>query len=168
MKKSKKNLMIVLSSLLMLGMVSGCSLQGPKGDKGDVGEQGVPGLDGSDGKNGETPYIGSNGNWWIGNNDTGVASQGPKGDKGDEGKKGDAGKDGVSIVSVTKASSVDGVDAYLIQYSDGTTSSFVVTNGKDGSQGVQGVPGADGHTPTITIGENGHWFVDGVDTGCVA
>ena len=162
MKKSKKNLMIVLSSLLMLGMVSSCSLQGPKGDKGDQGIAGLNGSDGKDGKDGATPYIGSNGNWWIGSNDTGIAAQGPQGEKGD---KGEAGKDGVSIVGVTKASSADGVDTYVIQYSDGTTGSFVVTNGKDGSQGVQGVPGKDGHTPAITVGENGHWFVDGADTG---
>ena len=33
-----------------------------KGDKGDKGDQGSPGL---------TPYIGNNGNWWIGGTDTG-------------------------------------------------------------------------------------------------
>ncbi len=33
---------------------------------------------------------------------------------------------------------------------------------------IKGEPGKDGHTPEITIGENGNWFVDGVDTGVSA
>ena len=32
---------------------------------------------------GETPYIGGNGNWFVGDVDTGIKAQGPKGDKGD-------------------------------------------------------------------------------------
>ena len=28
----------------------------------------------------KTPYIGENGNWWIGDSDTGVQAQGEKGD----------------------------------------------------------------------------------------
>ena len=36
--------------------------------------------------------------------------------------------------------------------------------GSQGEQGEQGTPGNDGHTPVITIGENGNWFVDNVDT----
>lgn len=40
----------------------------------DSGEfDGDPGKDGEDG---ETPYIGANGNWWIGNNDTGTIANG--------------------------------------------------------------------------------------------
>ena len=44
-----------------------------------TGPQGAPGNDGEDG---ETPYIGSNGNWWIGQTDTGVKAQGPAGANG--------------------------------------------------------------------------------------
>ncbi len=50
-------------------------LKGDKGDKGDKGQDGVIGVDGEkgdDGKDGLTPYIGENGNWWIGDKDTGV------------------------------------------------------------------------------------------------
>ena len=35
------------------------------------------------GENGVTPHIGENGNWYIGNTDTGKPSRGEKGDKGD-------------------------------------------------------------------------------------
>ena len=62
--------------------------QGPQGDKGDSGEQGPQGETGPQGPQGETgpagtdgktPYIGDNGNWWIGNHDTGVSATGEKG-----------------------------------------------------------------------------------------
>ena len=37
--------------------------QGPQGEQGVQGEHGLPGL---------TPSIGENGNWWIGDKDTGI------------------------------------------------------------------------------------------------
>lgn len=46
----------------------------PKGDKGDKGEAGINGT------NGITPTIGSNGNWFLGSEDTGKPSRGEKGD----------------------------------------------------------------------------------------
>ena len=46
--------------------------KGEKGDKGDKGDKGEKGDKGDKGDNGITPHIGSNGNWWIGDTDTGV------------------------------------------------------------------------------------------------
>lgn len=49
---------------------------------------------------GNTPFIGDNGNWWIGATDTGVkaagidGTNGVDGEKGDKGDKGDAGQNG--------------------------------------------------------------------------
>ena len=40
--------------------------------------------------------------------------------------------------------------------------------GPVGPQGEQGIQGEPGHTPNIAIGENGNWFIDGVDTGVKA
>ena len=37
--------------------------------------------------------------------------------------------------------------------------------GPQGPQGEPGAPGQDGHSPVVTIGDNGNWFIDGVDTG---
>lgn len=73
-----------------------------------------------------------------------------------------------TIVSITKTKTEGNVDTYTITYSDKTTFNFTVTNGKDGEQGIQGVPGKDGKTPVITIGENGNWFIDGVDSNISA
>ena len=42
------------------------------GKDGANGKGGENGKDGADGKDGLTPFIGENGNWWIGENDTGV------------------------------------------------------------------------------------------------
>jgi hypothetical protein len=72
-----------------------------------------------------TPYIGKNGNWWVGESDTGVPAQGEKGDKGDTG-------DSVTVVSVEKTGTEANIDTYTITFSDGSTSTFTVTNGADG------------------------------------
>lgn len=48
----------------------------------------------NDGVDGITPHIGDNGNWFIGNVDTGVVSKGAKGDKGDKGDEGPVGPEG--------------------------------------------------------------------------
>ncbi len=53
----------------------GVKATGDKGDKGDPGQDGADGKDGApgkDGKDGLTPFIGENGNWWIGEKDTGM------------------------------------------------------------------------------------------------
>lgn len=64
---------------------------GPEGQQGPPGADGTPGKDGEDGKDGATPHIGSNGNWWIGEQDTGVSATGPKGDAGQQGPQGEPG-----------------------------------------------------------------------------
>lgn len=54
-------------------------MNGSKGDKGDTGatgEKGETGETGATGKDGNTPFIGSNGNWWIGEVDTGIGASG--------------------------------------------------------------------------------------------
>ena len=45
---------------------------GANGKDGVNGKDGENGKDGADGKDGLTPFIGENGNWWIGETDTGV------------------------------------------------------------------------------------------------
>ena len=125
------------------------------------GKDGEQGIQGEPGKDGHTPTIeiGDNGNRIIDGTDTGISS------KGEEGKDG---KDGNSIVSITKTNTQGLIDTYTITYSDGTTSTFTVVNGKDGEQGIQGEPGKDGKTPTIEVSENGTWIINGADTGLKA
>ena len=51
-------------------------LQGPMGPQGPKGDKGETGGKGAAGKDGTTPHIGPNGNWYIGNTDTGVSAGG--------------------------------------------------------------------------------------------
>lgn len=88
------------------------ALKGADGIDGADSKDGIDGKDGTNGQNGtdgNTPFIGENGNWWIGTTDTGVKAtgvdgkkgekgdtgeKGEKGDKGDKGDKGEAGQNG--------------------------------------------------------------------------
>lgn len=70
-------------------------------DLGDLkGEDGADGTNGTNGTDGDTPYIGENGNWWIGDEDTNVAATGK----------------GIASVAFNE----DGT-ALIITYTDGTT-----------------------------------------------
>lgn len=67
----------------------------------------------------------------------------PKGDKGDTGDAGSTGPTGPTgatgngIASITKTGTVGLVDTYTIAFTDGTSTTFTVTNGQDGSSNVQ-------------------------------
>ena len=67
-------LVTILTAFLVTGGVAG-----PAGSQGLPGSNGLPGSSGqpgTNGTNGQSPYIGSNGNWWIGSSDTGVSAGG--------------------------------------------------------------------------------------------
>lgn len=51
--------------------------QGPQGEQGPAGKDGADGAPGKDGADGVTPHIGDNGNWYIGETDTGVKAEAP-------------------------------------------------------------------------------------------
>ena len=66
-------------------------LNGPKGDTGAtgaIGDIGPTGPQGPGGNDGTTPTIGENGNWYIGDIDTGKTAQGPTGSTGLQGERG--------------------------------------------------------------------------------
>ena len=82
------------------------------------------GEDGKDGRDGRTPSVGLNGNWWIGETDTGVKAagvDGEKGDKGDPGEKGDA-----------------------FTYADFTAAQLAALKGEKGDKGDTGPQGPKG------------------------
>ena len=66
-----------------------------------------------DGADGLTPTIGENGNWYLGDADTGKPSRGDKGDKGDKGDTGETG--------ATGATGADGKSAYEYAQDGGYT-----------------------------------------------
>ena len=124
--------------------------QGPQGEQGPQGTQGTPGTNGQDGI---TPHIGENGNWFIGDTDTGVHAQGPQGEQGTQGIQGTQGEQGPQGTQGTQGS----------QGPQGE-------QGPAGPQGTQGTPGAngqDGITPHIDETTK-HWMIGSTDTGVVA
>ena len=83
---------------------------GEKGDKGDKGDNGTAGSDGL------TPYIGDNGNWWIGTMDTGVKAQGNIGTDGQTPHIGDNGNWWIGTTDTgVKAQGDKGADAIAPQ-----------------------------------------------------
>lgn len=124
------------------------SASGPKGDKGDPGENGI------------TPTIGSNGNWYLGDTDTGKPSRGATGSKGDtgtQGPKGDAG----TAATITEVSAVTLPYTSEATVTMGGTASartfrFGIPQGHTGAQGEQGPKGDKGDTgPTGPKGDKG-------------
>lgn len=124
-------------------------------------------LTGATGERGQTPHIGTNGNWFIGNEDTKIPARGQNGQNAVAptvviGPNGNWFIDGVD--SGKKALGTDGMDGQ-----DGK--SPVVTIGPNGNWFIDGVDsgkkavGQDGKTPEVAIGLNGHWFINGVDSG---
>ena len=55
-------------------------------------------IKGQKGNDGITPMIGSNENWWIGEEDTGISAKGPQGPQGEQGEQGNPGVDGEDAV----------------------------------------------------------------------
>lgn len=122
---------------------------GPQGEKGEPGEQGPqgvqgiqglpgePGQDGAPGANGVTPHIGENGNWFVGDTDTGVSATGPQGPSG----KGNGGVP-VGTIAIWSGAAND------------IPTSWALCDGKDGRPDLQGrfVLGAGTAHP---VGETG-------------
>ena len=127
----------------------------------------------------EAPYIGSNGNWWVGGTDTGVKAAGDDGKPGKDGETPYIGENGNWWIGFTdtkvKAAGTDGKDGEKGE--DGETP-YIGENGNwwigetdtgvkaAGTDGADGTNGADGLTPSI--GENGNWWIGATDTGVKA
>lgn len=128
---------LLFASCLSLGSCRIVGIKGDTGPTGPSGAQGEKGKDGKDGDDGESPTItiSDDGYWVINGVKSNVKATGEEGQKG---------KDGVSIQNIEKTSTSGSVDTYTITYSDGSTSTFKVTNGVDGSQGIQGEKGDTG------------------------
>ena len=137
---------------------------------------GDKGQDGRDGADGLTPYIGGNGNWWIGDTDTGIKAAGTDGADGQDGADGKDGADGLTPYigsngnwwigdtdTGIKAAGTDGADGR--DGADGQDGADG-RDGADGQDGADGKDGADGQNGAngvgiadIRINENGELIV---------
>lgn len=102
-------------------------LKGEAGDTPRIGDNGnwwIGDTDtgviaqGQNGSNGNSPYIGENGNWWISESDTGIAAMGKDG------------VDGVGIKSITYDSVTE---IMTITLTNGEFNKFVISTGSDGT-----------------------------------
>jgi len=131
--------------------------QGPQGPPGPQGEKGEKGDKGDDGR-GIVSIVRTAGTGAAGTYDTYTISftdgstttyqvyngkDGAKGDKGDPGEKGEKGEKGDPGEKGEKGDT--GPQG---------------PQGEQGPQGPQGPAGNDGLTPILTLGENGHLYVD--------
>lgn len=132
------------------------------------GAPGATGANGKDGENGKTPYVGENGNWYIGADDTGKPSRGAKGEPGQNGvtptfgiesvETGEPGTD--AEVTMTGDAPNHGLRFVIPRGDKGDTGSPGAKGdkGDTGAKGVPGSPGAKGDkgdpgaTPNLTIG----------------
>ena len=128
---------------------------GKDGKDGQNGQDGQPGRDGQNGTNGESPRIGENGNWWVGNTDLGVKAQGAPGQKGQDGQPGRDGQNG------TTPRIGDNGNWWI-----GNEDTGKPARGTQGQKGQDGQPGRDGQNGAAPrIGDNGNWWVGNEDTG---
>lgn len=125
--------------------------QGPKGDQGPKGEPGKDGKDGAagkDGKDGATvvPTIGSNGNWFINGQDTGIDAQG----------KPSTQNPGAKQPSTPEAPKYETRTVYNHPYVGGNGNWWI------GNRDTR-IAAAEGHS--VKVGPNGMWWIGDQDTG---
>ena len=109
--------------------------------------RGLQGNPGTNGQDGQTPRIGDNGNWWVGNTDLNVRAQGNPGHDGQNGQTpriGDNGNWWVGTVDTGKpARGAQGIPG---------------NNGQNGADGSKIY--ADNGTPTNSVGSIGDYYID--------
>ena len=113
-------------------------IQGEKGEKGDQGEPGAQGIQGEKGEKGDQGEPGTQGIQGEKGEKGDQGEPGAQGIQGEKGEKGDQGEPGNGIVSIEKTGSDGLVDTYTILFTDGTSTSFSVTNGEKGETGESG------------------------------
>ena len=162
--------------------------------RGAQGLQGIQGNPGADGANGLTPYIGSNGNWWIGDTDTTVRAEARDGVDGVDGQAFDIQSglysapanvgnpnnldpNGNTLTTLPTLPQTDISGKGYVVYDPITTPlepyyDLYWANNGDTTwtivhpfSGIKGQDGKDGYTPYI---QNNVWYINGVSTGVQA
>lgn len=129
----------------------------PRGDKG---------ADGAAGADGITPHIGNNGNWYLGETDTGKPSRGEAGLQGSVGPVGPQGPTGATgpkgETGATGATGPKGDKGDAFTYADFTAEQLAALKGETGPagpagpKGDTGAAGADGKSAYQFAQEGGY------------
>ena len=127
---------------------------------------------GTDGKDGDTPFVGNNGNWWIGTTDTGVKAAGQDGQDGKDGQNGADGRDGINGKDGKDGVSVTGVtindeNKLVITLSEGDP--IIIDKSLMGATGAAGADGKDGNgISSVTLTPDFYLvfhYTDGTNSG---
>lgn len=173
-----------------LNPLSGTLLGNLRGPQGLPGSQGIQGPDG---ENGKTPEI-INGNWWIGEEDTGVVAVGQNGANGQNGQSfqmksglyslpnnygepNNEGPNGETLLQLPTLPTT-GITGFAYVIYDPLTTPlspfYDLFYANDGDSewtiihpfsGLKGTDGTNGYTPYI---QNNVWYINGVSTGVSA
>lgn len=134
------------------------------------GKDGKDGINGTNGVDGQTPTIGDNGNWWIGQTDTGVPAGGQNGLTPHIGDNGNwwigqtdtgvpatsyigGGNSDVPIISIEEYQGV----YYWVQILNGVRT--WLTDASGNKMPVSGKDGQDGISPIIRVDASGYWVI---------
>ena len=134
------------------------------------GKDGKDGINGTNGVDGQTPTIGDNGNWWIGQTDTGVPASGQNGLTPHIGDNGNwwigqtdtgvpatsyigGGNSDVPIISIEEYQGV----YYWVQILNGVRT--WLTDASGNKMPVSGKDGQDGISPIIRVDASGYWVI---------
>lgn len=112
---------------------------GPQGEKGDVGDTGPQGLKGDTGDTGPQGIQGETGPRGEKGEKGDKGDPGPQGQRGDTGETGPQGETGNGISDISRTSgdgSAGTADTYTVTMTDGSSYSFTVYNGSDGTSFV--------------------------------
>ena len=120
---------------------------------GAAGQNGTNGTDGQDGADGKSAYELAVENGFEGTEAEWLASL--VGAAGQNGTNGTNGTNGRGISSVAKTGTNGLVDTYTITFTDGTTSTFTVTNGAAGQNGTNGTNGTSAYAAAVAAGYSG-------------
>lgn len=123
------------------------AFDGPPGASPYIGENGnwwIGDKDTGVYSGGEAPEIGSNGNWYIGGKDTGVSATGPAGADGDPGPQGDPGPAGENGGYYTPTVDGDGNLSWTGSQDGMPSVPSANIRGPQGLPGAQGEPGEQG------------------------
>ena len=109
----------------------------------------------------DTPFIGENGNWWIGETDTGIAAAGPKGDKGDDGDTPTIGENGNWWIGETDT----GVKAAGEDGEDGAHGSIIYAGGQPNTEGNTNYPFTPAWEGSYYLDQNNKVLYGPIDAG---
>ena len=127
--------------------------QGPQGEPGADGKDGEQGPAGAPGADGTTPTIGPNGNWYLGEIDTGKPSRGEQGPQGETGATPQ-----LTIGTVTTLDPGEDATVTITGTAEAPVLNFGIPKGASGSTGLP-TPTATDANKMVVVNADGTGYI---------